>query len=199
MKWREAFKLAVKAFLFGVLWVIVGALLVAGGVLLFFTGVRILAFLAGFAGLFIMFFGFIAAVFKVGSGAFLERYETQLKPIEVTYENQGLALILGQLIDQSITKNPSKGNAVRDLKGSIVVEVTDMNASATVEFNKGKITVYNGLPVKGKFSVISSDFETINALATGKANILKTIRLLASGKLKIKGIRMARRFQKLLT
>ncbi len=199
MKWSSAFRLAVKAFLFGLLWVIVGALLVTGGVFLFFTGVRILAFLTGFLGLFIMFFGFFAAVFKVGSDAFLEKYEASLKPVEVTYENQGFAMILGQLIDQTLTKNPSKGNLVRDLEGNLVVEVTDMNASATVEFNKGRITVYNGMPTKGKFSIISSDFETINSLATGKAGLLKTLRLILSGKLKIKGIRMARKFQSLLT
>jgi hypothetical protein len=198
MKWGSAFKLAVKAFLFGLLWFIVGALLVAGGVFLFFTGIRILAFLAGFAGLFIMFFGFFAAVFKVGSNAFLEKYEASLQPVEVTYENQGFAMVLGQLIEQALTSNPSKGNLVRELKGNLVVELTDMNAAATVEFNKGRITVYNGRPTKGKFSVISSDFETINSLATGKAGMLKTLRLMARGKLKIKGIRMARKFQSLL-
>ncbi|AAB90785.1 SCP2 sterol-binding domain-containing protein [Archaeoglobus fulgidus] len=198
MKWGSAFRLAVKAFLFGLLWVVIGALLVTGGVFMFLTGVRILAFLAGFAGLFIMFFGFFAAVFKVGSDAFLEKYEASLQPVEVTYENQGFAMILGQLIDQALTKNPSKGNLVRDLEGNLVVEVTDMNAAATVEFNKGRITVYNGMPAKGKFSIISSDFETINSLATGKAGMLKTLKLLATGKLKIKGIRMARKFQSLL-
>lgn len=198
MKWGSAFRLAVKAFLFGLLWVVIGALLVTGGVFMFLTGVRILAFLAGFAGLFIMFFGFFAAVFKVGSDAFLEKYEASLQPVEVTYENQGFAMILGQLIDQALTKNPSKGNLVRDLEGNLVVEVTDMNAAATVEFNKGRITVYNGMPAKGKFSIISSDFETINSLATGKAGMLKTLKLLATGKLKIKGLRMARKFQSLL-
>ncbi|MDI3497310.1 SCP2 sterol-binding domain-containing protein [Archaeoglobus sp.] len=198
MKWGSAFRLAVKAFLFGLLWVVIGALLVTGGVFMFLTGFRILAFLAGFAGLFIMFFGFFAAVFKVGSDAFLEKYEASLQPVEVTYENQGFAMILGQLIDQALTKNPSKGNLVRDLEGNLVVEVTDMNAAATVEFNKGRITVYNGMPAKGKFSIISSDFETINSLATGKAGMLKTLKLLATGKLKIKGLRMARKFQSLL-
>ncbi len=199
MKWRAAFKLAVKTSLLGLVWLIFGALLVAGGVFLFIAGVRILAFLAGFVGLFIMFFGFFAAIFKVGSSAFVERYEEALRPVEVTYENQGFAMVLGQLIDQALTENPSKGNIVRELKGNLVVELTDMNAAATVEFNMGKITVYNGKPTKGKFSVISSDFETINSLATGKVGMLRTLRLMASGKLKIKGIRMARKFQSLLS
>ncbi|MBO8180234.1 MAG: SCP2 sterol-binding domain-containing protein [Archaeoglobus sp.] len=198
MKWGSAFKLAIKAFLFGLVWFVVGALLVVGGMFLFFTGIRILAFLAGFVGLFVMFFGLLAAVFKVGSNAFLEKYEASLQPVEVTYENQGFAMILGQLIDQAITKSPSKGNIVRDLKGNLVVEVTDMNAAATVEFNSGRITVYNGMPAKGKYSLISSDFETINSLATGKAGLLKTLKLIITGKLKIKGIKMARKFQSLL-
>jgi len=73
-----------------------------------------------------------------------------------------------------------------------------MNAAATVEFKNGKITVYNGKPAKGKYSLISSDFETINSLATGKAGLLKTLGLILRRKLRIKGIRMARKFQKLL-
>lgn len=198
MKWSSAFKFAIKAFLFGLLWFIIGALLIVGGVFLFLSGIRILAFLVGFVGVFFMFFGLLAAVFKEGSNAFLEKHEAIPQPVEVTYENEGFAMILGQLIDQAITKNPSKGNLVRNLKGNVVVEVTDMNTAATVEFNNGKITVYNGAPTEGKYSLISSDFETINSLASGEAGLLKTLKLIITGKLKIKGIRMARKFQSLL-
>ncbi|WP_202319224.1 SCP2 sterol-binding domain-containing protein [Archaeoglobus neptunius] len=199
MKWGDAFKLALKAFLLGLLWMIAGILFIAAGVFLFLSGVRILAFFLGFAGLFLLFFGLFAAIFKVSSGAFVEKYELMMSPLEVTYEKQGFASILGQLIEQSLSKNPAKGNVVRDLKGSLVVEVTDMDVSATVEFNRDRITVYNGKPVEGKFAVISADFETINALSAGKAGLLKTLRWVLSGRLKIKGMRMARKFQSLLT
>ncbi len=199
MKWGSAFKLAIKTFLFGLLWFITGVLLIVGGVFLFFSGIRMLAFLLGSVGVFFMFFGLLASIFKVGSGAFLEKHEASPQPVEVTYENEGFAMILGQLIDQAITKNPSKSNLARSLKGNIVVEVTDMDTAATVEFNNGKITIYNGMPTKGKYSLISSDFETINSLASGEVGLLKTLKLIVTRKLKIKGIRMARKFQSLLT
>uniref|UniRef100_A0A7C2SEG0 Uncharacterized protein n=1 Tax=Archaeoglobus fulgidus TaxID=2234 RepID=A0A7C2SEG0_ARCFL len=108
MRWGSAFKLAVKAFLLGLMWIVVGILLLTGGVFLFISGVRVLAFLAGFAGFFFMFFGLLAAVFKAGSSAFLEKYEALQKPLEVVYEKEGLSMILGQLIDQALTKSPSK-------------------------------------------------------------------------------------------
>ncbi len=199
MKWGTAFRLALKSFLFGLLWFIVGILLVVGGIFLFISGIRILAFFAGFAGLFLMFFGFFAAIFKVSSGIFLEKGEISTEPVEVTYEKEGLALIIGQLIDQTLTEKPGKANIARDLEGSIVIKVRDMDATATVEFNHGRITVYNGQPVKGKFAVISADFDVINALSTGEAGILKTMLWTLTGKLKIKGIRMARKFQKIFS
>lgn len=199
MKWGTAFRLALKSFLFGLLWFIVGLLLVVGGIFLFISGIRILAFFAGFAGLFLMFFGFFAAIFRVSSGVFVEKDELSLKPVEVTYEKTGLASVLGQLIEQSVSEKPAKSDMARNMKGSVVVRVEDMDATATVEFNQGRITVYNGQPAKGKFAMISASFEVINDLATGRAGTLKTLRWILTRKLKIKGIRMARKFQRILS
>ncbi|WP_290596071.1 MULTISPECIES: SCP2 sterol-binding domain-containing protein [unclassified Archaeoglobus] len=199
MKWGTAFRLALKSFLFGLLWFIVGFLLVVGAIFLFISGIRILAFFAGFAGLFLMFFGFFAAMFKVSSGVFLGKDEISIRPVEVTYEREGLASILGQLIEQILSEKPARANIARDMKGSVVVKVRDMDATATVEFNQGRITVYNGQPVKGKFSVISADFDVINDLATGRAGTLKTMLWVLTRRLRIKGIRMARKFQKIFS
>lgn len=199
MKWGTAFRLALKSFLFGLLWFIVGFLLVVGAIFLFISGIRILAFFAGFAGLFLMFFGFFAAIFKVSSGVFLGKDEISVRPVEVTYERDGLASILGQLIEQILSEKPARANLARDMKGSVVVKVRDMDATATVEFNQGRITVYNGQPVRGKFSVISADFDVINDLATGRAGMLKTMLWVLTRRLRIKGIRMARKFQKIFS
>ncbi len=199
MKWGAAFRLALKSFLFGLLWFIVGVLLVVGAIYLFISGVRILAFFAGFVGLFLIFFGFVAAIFKVSSGVFLGKNEISVKPVEVTYEKEGFASVLGQLIEQILTERPARANLARDMKGSVVVKVRDMDAAATVEFNQGRITIYNGQPVKGKFSVITADFDVINDLASGKAGMLKTMSWLLRGRLKIKGIRMAQKFQKIFS
>lgn len=196
MRWGSAFRLALKAFIFGMLWFVAGVLLVAGGVFLFISGIRALALFSGFAGLFLMFFGFFAAIFKVSDDTF---GRPPVEPVEVTYEKGGFASILGQLIEQSLSENPQKVEKAREIKGSIVVHVRDMDASATVEFRGKRITVYNGEPVEGKFALISADFETINALSTGKAGMLKTLSWILKGKLKIKGIRMARKFQSILS
>ena len=196
MKWGTAFRLALKAFLFGMLWFAAGVLILAGAAFLFLSGIRVLALFSGFTGLFLMFFGFFAAIFKVGDDIFTR---TSIEPVEITYEKEGFASILGQLLEQNLSENPQKVEKAREMEGSIVIQVRDMDTSATVEFGKNRITVYNGTPVKGKFAMISADFETINALSTGKAGMLKTLVWILKGKLKIKGIRMARKFQSLLS
>ncbi len=116
--------------------------------------------------------------------------------MDVVYDESGFASILGQLIQQKI-EDPAKRKMAKKMKGKIVVELRDMNVSATVIFSGNKIEVRNGeLPAN---SLISADFETINTLSSGKVGMLGVLKLMITGKLKIKGIGMARKFQKLLS
>ncbi len=112
--------------------------------------------------------------------------------MEVVYEDSGLAAILGQLIEQKV----KAGRKVARTRGSITVKITDMNAEATVYFEGDRIIVKNG---GGGNACIEADFATINALTAGKVGTLGVVKLMLKGKLKIKGIGMARRLQALLS
>ncbi len=113
--------------------------------------------------------------------------------MEVVCEESGLAAIIGQLIEQKVNANKEK---IARTRGSITVKITDMNAEATVYFEGDRIVVKNG---GGGDARIEADFATISALTAGKVGTLGVIKLMLKGKLKIKGIGMAKRFQALLS
>ncbi|MEM0332811.1 MAG: SCP2 sterol-binding domain-containing protein [Archaeoglobaceae archaeon] len=114
--------------------------------------------------------------------------------MKIEYEPSGLAAILGQLLEQRM--NEEKIKIAKSLKGSLTIEAKDLNAASTIYFEEDKIMLKNE---KGGKAVISTDFQTLNELASGKIGTFGTLRLMISGKLKIKGLRLVKRFQKLLT
>ncbi|MET1124784.1 MAG: SCP2 sterol-binding domain-containing protein [Archaeoglobaceae archaeon] len=113
--------------------------------------------------------------------------------MEVRYDEAGLASIIGQMIEQKLRE---KEKLVRNLRGSITIELTDFDSSATVYFTGDSVIVRNG---GGGEALISTDFETLNKLATGEIGTLGALKLMLKRKLKIKGLGMAMKLQSLLT
>jgi len=117
--------------------------------------------------------------------------------VEVKYDETGFAAIIGQLIQQKL-EDPRKATMAKDIRGRIVIDVRDMGVAATVEFESDRIVVRNG-KVGENYAEISADFETINSLATGEIGTLGVLKLMLKGKLKIRGIGMAGKFQSILS
>ncbi|MEM0302682.1 MAG: SCP2 sterol-binding domain-containing protein [Archaeoglobaceae archaeon] len=117
--------------------------------------------------------------------------------VSVSYPEEGFANIVGQLIEQKLKENPKKAEIAKKLRGTIFLEIRDMGVSATVEFLNDAIKVTDEKPQKD-FALISvSDYETLTLLST--SGLLKQLRLMLSGKLKIKKIGLARKFGALIS
>ncbi|MEM1751601.1 MAG: SCP2 sterol-binding domain-containing protein [Archaeoglobaceae archaeon] len=117
--------------------------------------------------------------------------------VSVSYPEEGFANIVGQLIEQKLKENPKKAEIAKKLRGTIFLEIRDMGVSATVEADGEKIKVTNEKPEKD-FALISvSDYDTLTLVST--SGLLKQLRLMLSGKLKIKKIGLARKFGALIS
>lgn len=114
--------------------------------------------------------------------------------MKIEYEPSGLSAILGQLLEQKM--NEEKRKIARNLKGSLTIEARDLNAASTIYFEGDKIILKNE---KGGKAMISTNFQTLNDLASGKIGFFGTMKLIMTGKLKIKGFGLVKRFKKLLT
>lgn len=116
---------------------------------------------------------------------------------EITYPEEGFANILGQLIQQKLSQGKQKQQLARELKGTIVIEATDVGVSATLEFDQNGVRMYNGKPSEGSYALVSGKFEIISSIAS-RSGILRTLLLILSGRLKVKGVRMASKLTALL-
>lgn len=117
--------------------------------------------------------------------------------VSVTYPEEGFANIVGQLIEQKLRDNPKKAEIAKKLRGTILLEIRDMGVSATVEADGERIKVTNEKPEKN-FALISvSDYDTLTMVST--SGLFKQLRLMLSGKLKIKKIGLARKFGALIS
>ncbi|MEM4689740.1 MAG: SCP2 sterol-binding domain-containing protein [Archaeoglobaceae archaeon] len=117
--------------------------------------------------------------------------------VSVSYPEEGFANIVGQLIEQKLKENPKKAEIAKKLRGTIFLEIRDMGVSATVEADGEKIKVTNEKPEKD-FALISvSDYDTLTLVST--SGLLKQLRLMLSGRLKIKKIGLARKFGALIS
>jgi hypothetical protein len=84
------------------------------------------------------------------------------------------------------------------LKGKkVVIEFTDQNVAATVEFGDDKIVIENR-KAENHSAYIGTDFDTMTKLSSGQVGILGTLWLMITGKLKIKNTGVVKEFQKLL-
>lgn len=116
--------------------------------------------------------------------------------VSVSYPESGFANIIGQLIEQKVSE-PKKAEIAKKMKGKLFLEIRDIRVGATIEFSGEKINVSNERPQKD-FALISvADYNTLTLLSS--AGMLKQLRLMISGKLKIKKIGFARKFGALLS
>jgi putative sterol carrier protein len=118
--------------------------------------------------------------------------------MKVVYPESGVAAILGQMIEQNLKDKPDKEKIAQKLKGEkVVVEFTDQNAAATVEFKDDEIVLTNS-KYTGDCAYIGTDFETMTKITAGQIGFVRTLWLLLTGKLKMKKSGVLKEFQKLL-
>ncbi len=117
--------------------------------------------------------------------------------MKVVYPESGVASILGQMIEQSLKDKPHKRKIAEKLRGKkVVIEFTDQNAAATVEFRDDEIVLKN-TKEDGDSAYIGGDFETLTKITTGEVGTLKTLWLMMKGKVKMKKSGVLKEFQKL--
>ena len=106
MQWKRAYKLAIKTFIFGLIWFIIGLLFVFAGALFFFSGLAILAIPIGIIGIIICATSFIAAILKVSDNIVRERIQEAIKTniVKNVKELEKLPLIPKLLGEKKIAK-----------------------------------------------------------------------------------------------
>ncbi|MDI9610688.1 MAG: SCP2 sterol-binding domain-containing protein [Archaeoglobaceae archaeon] len=116
--------------------------------------------------------------------------------VVVSYPEGGFANIVGQLLEQKLS-DPKKAEIAKKMRGKIFLEIRDLGVGATIEFMGEKIKISDEKPQKD-FALISvANYNTLALLSS--AGMLKQLRLMLSGKLKIKKIGLARKFGALLS
>lgn len=116
--------------------------------------------------------------------------------VSVIYPESGFGSIIGQLIEQKL-KDPKKAEMAKKMKGKIFLEIRDMGVGATIEFKGESVEVKNERPDKDFAMISVADYNTLSLLST--SGILKQLRLILSGRLKIKNMGFARKFGALIS
>lgn len=113
-------------------------------------------------------------------------------------EENGLAQMLYDLLDQNLKRVPAKQKIAQRIKGSTYIKANDINVDITVDFDgKGQITIYSGKK-NSPILIVETDSITIVDLSRLKVrwgipiffdevglNLLKKI---LTGKVKISGM-----------
>ena len=60
-------------------------------------------------------------------------------------EDNGFAAMLAQLIRQNIDDRPEKKKVLRRMLGRVALVVTDLQLAVTLLFERGRLTVYDGI------------------------------------------------------
>jgi len=112
-------------------------------------------------------------------------------------EENGLATMVSDLIRQNISQNSKKMSVFNRTTGIIVIEAVDADVKITLDFKKGRLTVYDGEKKKPKMRIIT-DSESIIDMSRLKIRFglpyffdetgLLVVKKLLTGKLKIKGL-----------
>ena len=97
------------------------------------------------------------------------------------------------MIEQKISKIPEKLKSKR-----VVLEILDQSVAATIDFGDEEIIVENKKP-EGDYAYIATDFETLTKLASGEIGLFTTLKLIITGKLKVKNMGVVKEFQKILS
>lgn len=109
----------------------------------------------------------------------------------------GLAEMLFNLLRQNLEQRPQKISSFEALHLNVVIMARDIDITVTLAFEKGKLTIYNGIVGKADLTIIADhdailDLSLINIFLglpnyfdKAGRNILKKLLL---GNLKIKGL-----------
>ncbi len=109
----------------------------------------------------------------------------------------GMAVMMADLINQNMEQNPEKTKYFDKLKAVVAITAPDAEMNLTMFFNRGSCMVYDGIVGKTDLHIIA-DSETLLSLsavslAAGLPNIfsasgLDMLKKMCSGKLKIHGM-----------
>jgi hypothetical protein len=117
--------------------------------------------------------------------------------VDQSAEENGLALMLADLLSQNLEQHPEKNKHFRRLKGSVCITAKDAEVALTLVFEGGSCRVLDGAQDKPKLS-IETDSEAVLGLSTvplraGLPDIFDKqgramLGQILSGKIKIKGL-----------
>ena len=112
-------------------------------------------------------------------------------------QENGLALMLRDLLTQNLEQHPEKIRAFCMLSASVAITAQDADVRLTLYFNRGSCIIYDGLATSPKLHILA-DAETILALSNvplraGLPDLFKPDgralgKSILTGKLKIKGL-----------
>ncbi|MCS7130019.1 MAG: SCP2 sterol-binding domain-containing protein [Archaeoglobaceae archaeon] len=116
--------------------------------------------------------------------------------VVVSYPEEGFANMLGQLIEQKV-KEEKKAEIAKKMNGKLFLEIREIGVGAMVEFSGESIRVSNERPEKVTALISVADYNTLTMLLT--SGILKQLKFIISGKLKIKNLSFVRKFGAILS
>ena len=112
-------------------------------------------------------------------------------------QENGMALMMADLITQNMEQNPDKTKYFNKLKAVVAISAPDAEMKLTMFFNKGSCMVYDGIVGKTDLHIVA-DSETLLSLSTvslaaGLPNVFSPsgrdmLKKMCSGKLKIHGM-----------
>jgi hypothetical protein len=112
-------------------------------------------------------------------------------------EEVPFSLVLQDLMTQNMEKNPGKMNVLRKMKGSVAINLKDIEAAVTLDFGNGKMIIDSGVAGNPAL-VINTESEQVMDLSILKIKWglpyyfdeagMKVLSHLLSGRLKVKGL-----------
>ncbi|MCX8172543.1 MAG: SCP2 sterol-binding domain-containing protein [Archaeoglobaceae archaeon] len=116
--------------------------------------------------------------------------------VRISYPEKGFPNVVGQLIEEKL-KDPKKLEMAKNMHGKIFLEIRNLGVFATVEMDGENIRVTADKPDKDYAVISVSDYDTLTIVST--SGLLKQLKLMISGKLRVKKIKLARKFGILLS
>ena len=112
-------------------------------------------------------------------------------------EEVPFSLVLQDLMSQNMEKNPGKMDVLRKMKGSVAINLKDIEAAVTLHFVNGRMIIDSGIAGKPAL-VINTESEQVMDLSVLKIKWglpyyfdeagMKVLSHLLSGRLKVKGM-----------
>ncbi len=81
--------------------------------------------------------------------------------VDETAQENGLAVMLAQLLQQNLEEHPEKKRAFSWLRGSVAISAPDAEVDLTMFFNRGSCVVFDGIVGKPDLHVIANSEEIL--------------------------------------